>query len=86
MNQDEKRGVDLAVERAGSQGKLAASLGISQQAVGKSVSRGYFSITRAYQVGQVTGVPVRDLIDPRVVRAADLDDQDLCACAAREAE
>ena len=62
-----KRGIDAAVELAGSQGKLAQQLGVTQQAVGKWVDRGYTPLRRAQEIEAVYGVPRVALANPRVL-------------------
>jgi DNA-binding transcriptional regulator YdaS (Cro superfamily) len=62
-----KRGIDDAVEVAGSQEKLAQALGVTQQSVAKWVKRGYAPLARAREVEAMYGVPRKSLVDPRVV-------------------
>ena len=62
-----KRGIDLAVEAAGSQGKLAAQLGVTQQAVLRWVSKGFVPLRRAQEIEALFGVPRARLADPRVL-------------------
>ena len=62
-----QRGIDAAVESAGSQGKLAQQLGVSQQAVGKWVERGYTPLRRAQEIEAVYGVPRTELANPRML-------------------
>lgn len=62
-----QRGIDTAVESAGSQGKLAQQLGVSQQAVGRWVARGYTPLRRAQEIEAVYGVPRTALSNPRML-------------------
>jgi DNA-binding transcriptional regulator YdaS (Cro superfamily) len=62
-----KRGIDDAVDAAGSQEKLAHALGVTQQSVAKWVKRGYVPLDRAREVEGLFGVPRKALVDPRVV-------------------
>ncbi len=64
---ESRRGIDTAVESAGSQGKLAQQLGVSQQAVGKWVERGYAPLRRAQEIEAVYGVPRAALANPRTL-------------------
>jgi hypothetical protein len=62
-----QRGIDTAVASAGSQGKLAAQLGVTQQAVAKWVERGYAPLRRAQEIEAVFGVPRARLANPRML-------------------
>lgn len=62
----EKKGMSLAVEKAGGQAVLAGRLGVSQQAISLWVRRGFAPLKRTDEIAQVTGVPARELMDPRV--------------------
>lgn len=62
-----KRGIDLAVEAAGSQGKLAAQLGVTQQAVLRWVRLGFVPLRRAQEIEAAFGIPRARLADPRVL-------------------
>lgn len=67
-------GIDRAVFAAGSQAALATLLksrsegkdSISQQAVSQFVKQGYVPLERAKEVSAATGVPVADLVSPKV--------------------
>lgn len=63
----QSRGVDLAVQMAGSQAKLAAKVGVTQQAVMKWVKRGYVPLPRAREIEALLGVPRNSLVDPKVL-------------------
>lgn len=60
----DKTGIQAAVEAAGDQSKLAALLGVKPQAVQGWVDKGYAPVGRARQIGMVTGVDHRLLVDP----------------------
>lgn len=62
-----QRGIDAAIAAAGSQGKLAQQLGVSQQAVGKWADRGYVPLRRAQEIEAVYGVPRAQLANPRML-------------------
>lgn len=62
-----QKGIDAAVVAAGSQGKLAAQLGVTQQAVAKWVERGYTPLRRAQEIEAVYGVPRVALANPRTL-------------------
>lgn len=64
-----QRGVDKAVAAAGSQAKLGALLGITQQAVYKWVIRGYVPLDRAIEIEYQIGIDRTELLDPRVLDA-----------------
>jgi len=64
---DPKRGIDDAVEAAGSQEKLAQTLGVTQQSVAKWVKRGYVPLDRAREIEGMFGVPRKALVDPKLV-------------------
>jgi DNA-binding transcriptional regulator YdaS (Cro superfamily) len=63
----QSRGIDLAVEMAGSQAKLAAKVGVTQQAVMKWVKRGFVPLPRAREIEAVLGIPRSTLADPKVL-------------------
>jgi len=59
-------GVQRAVDIMGSHAKLGDPLGISRQAVAQWALQGYVPWERVAEVHTLTGVPKRDLIDPRL--------------------
>lgn len=50
------------------QAALAHRMKVSQQAVSSWVRRGWVPTKRADEIEQLTGVPARELLDPRVVK------------------
>lgn len=60
----DKTGIQQAVEAVGDQSKLAKLLGVAPQAVQGWVDKGYAPVGRARQIGMVTGVDHRTLVDP----------------------
>lgn len=64
-------GIERAVDVAGSQTKLAELLGVSKQAVQKWVDRGYAPQERVVEIEAQTGIPRKDLMDPRTVGLLD---------------
>lgn len=62
-----KPGIEVAVETAGSQEKLAQALGVTQQSVAKWFKRGYVPLDRAREIEAQFGVPRKSLVDPQVV-------------------
>lgn len=60
----DKIGIQMAVDRAGGQTELAQLLGVSPQAVQSWVMHGFAPVGRARQIGMVTGVDHRLLVDP----------------------
>jgi DNA-binding transcriptional regulator YdaS (Cro superfamily) len=69
--QRKRRGIDAAVEAAGSQVALAALVGVTQQAVWRWVSQGYVPIQRVVEVEQATGVHRAQLMHPKTVDILD---------------
>jgi hypothetical protein len=69
------RGIDQALTRAaeiagkrGGQVWLAHRLGVTQQAVSLWSRRGWVPTNRADEIQQLTGVPARELMNPRLVK------------------
>jgi DNA-binding transcriptional regulator YdaS (Cro superfamily) len=60
-------GIERAIEAAGGEAQLAAQLGVTQQAVNKMKHKGFAPQERAFQIAELTGVAVRDLLDPMIV-------------------
>ena len=58
--------INEAIRRAGSQGKLAKRVGVSQQAVNVWVKNGFMPPERASQVESQFGIPAVSLIDPQL--------------------
>jgi transcriptional regulator with XRE-family HTH domain len=50
---------------------LAHRLGVSQQAISSWARRGWAPLKRCDEISQITGVPARDLMDPRVRKMAE---------------
>jgi DNA-binding transcriptional regulator YdaS (Cro superfamily) len=67
----DKIGIQLAVEAAGDQSKLAALLGVAPQAVQAWVAQGFAPVGRARQIEMHTKVDRRRVVDPAI---ADLFD------------
>lgn len=65
-------GVRLAIRAAGTQQKLAALLGVSQQAVSAWLDRGWVPLRRAQEIEASLGVPRAKLINPRIADLVDL--------------
>lgn len=61
---DKTSGMTRAVLAAGSQGKLAELLGVSQQAISKWEARGWVPLARARQIAAAFPIPLKDLLDP----------------------
>lgn len=66
MNTAELTGIDQAIEKAGGQEALAATVGCSQQNVSFWKKQGYVPVLRAVEIEQATGVPRIKLINPRI--------------------
>ncbi len=60
------RGIDKAVELAGSQQELARQLGVSQQAISEWVQRGYVPVGRVIEIEATYGVSRLELVDPQL--------------------
>ena len=59
-------GIQKVVDMAGSQGRVAEILGVTQQAVSEWVRRGYAPSSRLVEIEAQFGVPRTDLIDPKL--------------------
>lgn len=66
QEQQAAAGIRLAVRLARGQGELARRIGVSQQAVSSWEKQGWAPLKRCDEIAQLTGVPARDLMDPRV--------------------
>lgn len=67
MEPDEKKGIDLVVEKAGSQRALGEVCGVTQQAVQQWVAQGFVPTTRAIELEAQYGVDRKLLVDPKLV-------------------
>lgn len=65
--QDKAASDDQFTGRSG-QGWLAKKLGVTQQAISVWLCRGYVPTNRADEIEQLTGVPARELLNPRLVK------------------
>lgn len=61
-------GIAVAVERAGTQAKLAQQLGVSQQAVSQWIEQGWVPLRRAEQIEGLFTIPRSRLLDPEIVK------------------
>lgn len=57
-------GMARAILAAGSQGKLAELLGVTQQAVSKWEARGWAPLKRARQIAAAFPIALKELVDP----------------------
>lgn len=57
---------DEAIKNANGQVELARRLGVTQQSISKWRQRGFAPLKRCDEIAQLTGVPARELMDPRV--------------------
>lgn len=62
----ELNGVNKAISAAGSQLKLAAALGVTQQAVSEWLRQGYVPPDRATEIEMQFGVPRTTLLSPKL--------------------
>ena len=60
-----KSGIQLAVEAAGGQHALARMCGVTQPTVYGWLERGYAPTSRVIEIEALTGVPRKDLVNPR---------------------
>lgn len=67
MATTENTGISGAVAAAGSQEKLAAALGCSQQLVSRWELRGWVPPLRALEIETLFGTPRASLVHPRLV-------------------
>lgn len=56
-----------AAQAVGNQAALARGLGVTEQAICKWVKQGWVPVRRAKQIEELTGVPRKDLINPRLL-------------------
>lgn len=68
-------GIADAVNAAGSQADLAATLGVTQQAVSVWLARGWVPLRRAQEIEAQFGIARGRLINPRVMALMDLDSE-----------
>lgn len=68
-----KTGIEKAVDAVGSQQRLADLLGCTQQAVSEMVRRGYAPSERVVEIEALTGVPRKELVNPRLLSLLDAD-------------
>lgn len=63
-------GIERAVEMAGGQGPLGASLSppVSQQAISKWLTRGWLPADRAVEVERIYNIDARTLLSPALVK------------------
>lgn len=64
-------GIEIAVERAGNQTRLAEVLNVRSQAVCQWVRRGYVPLNRALEIERRYAIPRRELIAPRLRKLID---------------
>lgn len=76
MEKHKMNGVDRAIKKAGSQGKLADRLGVSQQVISKWKRRGYVPLIRAVEIETQYGIKRTQLINPRIADMADIGGDD----------
>lgn len=60
-------GIAMAVKQAGTQGKLAQKLGVSQQAVSQWIDQGWVPLRRAEQIEKCFAITRVQLVDPRLI-------------------
>lgn len=62
-----QKGIEKAILVAGSQKKLAAELGVTQQFISFAKLRGWVSPSRAKQIEKVTGIDRWSLVEPSII-------------------
>jgi hypothetical protein len=65
VSKNQHNSVAQAVRAAGGQVAAARQLGCTQQNVSSWVCRGFAPLERAKQLEELTGVPVRTLVNPK---------------------
>lgn len=61
-----RTGLFLAVNKAGAVSSLAKRMGVSRQFLYQSLQKGHVPLDRAKQIEALTGIPARELIDPKL--------------------
>lgn len=61
-------GVERAVAAVGGQRQLGELCGVGQQAVSKWLARGYVPTIRVVEIEAQTGIPRKELINPRLIQ------------------
>lgn len=69
---DTRTGIEIAIEAAGGQVKMAEALGVTQQAVSIWLQRGFAPLKRLVEIEAMFGVPRSKLINPRFADLVDL--------------
>lgn len=64
----QESGIRRAIKALNTQVELAARLGVRQQAVSAWVVQGFVPMNRAREISHMSGVPVADLVNPRVLK------------------
>jgi DNA-binding transcriptional regulator YdaS (Cro superfamily) len=59
-------GIELALNKAGTQAQLAQILGVTQQSISEWHRRGWVPVDRAEEIERLTGVARLTLIKPRL--------------------
>ncbi|MFL6728085.1 MAG: YdaS family helix-turn-helix protein [Sphingomicrobium sp.] len=55
-------GVQQAIDKAGGKKPLADLFGVTEQAINRFLTKGYFPLERARQVADVYGIPLADMV------------------------
>lgn len=71
MSEPVVSGIQRACDAAGGQTQLAQKLGVSRQAVQAMVERGHAPPSRIVEIEAITGVPRKELIDPKLADLLD---------------
>jgi hypothetical protein len=67
----EVSGIDRAIAAAGSQAKIAADLGVKQQAVSIWKAKGFAPVKRAVEMEHLYGVPRVSMVSPKLLSVLD---------------
>jgi hypothetical protein len=62
-------GIDQAISEAGSQARLAVSLGVTQQAISHWARQGWVPLRRAAEIEHLFDIPRHRLVSPEIVSA-----------------
>lgn len=63
-------GLARAVSKAGTVARLAKAMGVSRQFLYNCLQKGFVPVDRAPEIEQLTGIPARELIDPKLRKIA----------------
>lgn len=65
------KAIELAAQQAGSISALARAVGVSHQVANRWVLAGFAPLKRAKQIGALYGLPIRELVSPKLLDLID---------------